>query len=68
MAFIDHQVVEGLGVITRALPEMIDNWKEMISGDHVTEASQSLRDTADGIQNTTQKMKEQIEKIKYVFN
>ncbi|XP_058628189.1 uncharacterized protein LOC131538365 isoform X2 [Onychostoma macrolepis] len=59
-------LVGGLGVqmMTRALPEMIDNWKEMIEGNHVTEASQSLRDTAYGIQETTRTLKEQIQKIK----
>ncbi|XP_044188535.1 uncharacterized protein LOC122967786 [Thunnus albacares] len=32
-----------------ALSEAIDNWKDLIEKNHVTEASQSLRDTADAI-------------------
>ncbi|XP_048034785.1 uncharacterized protein LOC125260447 isoform X2 [Megalobrama amblycephala] len=57
-------VAGGLCLMEYALPEMIDNWTKMIEGNHVTEASQSLRDTADRIQNATQTMKEQIKKTK----
>ncbi|XP_048012239.1 uncharacterized protein LOC125245610 [Megalobrama amblycephala] len=60
-------VVGGIGVMACELPEMIDNWTKMIKGNHVTKASKSLRDTADGIQNATQTMKEQIEKIKKIL-
>ncbi|KAA8587325.1 hypothetical protein FQN60_016187 [Etheostoma spectabile] len=39
-------VVRGAVGMSFALPEMIDNWIELIEKNHVTEASQSLRDTA----------------------
>lgn len=47
---------------------MIDNWTKMIEGNHVTEASLSLRDTADKTQNTIQILKEQMKTLRYVFN
>ncbi|KAI7794742.1 hypothetical protein IRJ41_025971, partial [Triplophysa rosa] len=60
-------VVGGLYLMKCALPEMIDNWTKMIKGNHVTEASQSLRDTADEIQNATWTQKEQIKTTKKIF-
>ncbi|KAM3623722.1 uncharacterized protein V6R79_014932 [Siganus canaliculatus] len=47
-----------------ALPEAIDSWKEMIKNNHVTEASQSLRDTASDILRMTRKLKEQLDNIR----
>ena len=32
-----------------ALPESIDSWKELVTKKHVTEASQSLKNTAENI-------------------
>ncbi|XP_067307647.1 uncharacterized protein [Pseudorasbora parva] len=46
-------VFGGGAVLARALPEMIDNWTEMIMGNHVTEASKSMRDTASKVKETT---------------
>ncbi|KAM3623719.1 uncharacterized protein V6R79_014932 [Siganus canaliculatus] len=46
------------------LPEAIDSWKEMIKNNHVTEASQSLRDTANDILRMTRKLKEQLDDIR----
>ncbi len=47
------------------LPEMIDNWKELIEENHVTEASQSLRDTAEDMLKMTGTLRKQLENIKY---
>ncbi|XP_028268117.1 uncharacterized protein LOC114440048 [Parambassis ranga] len=47
-----------------ALSEAIDNWKDLIKKNHVTEASQSLRDTADAIKKMTQTLREQLDSIK----
>lgn len=48
-----------------ALSEAIDNWKDMIEKNHVTEASQSLRDTADAILEMTRTLRKQLDDIKY---
>ncbi len=47
------------------LPEMIDNWKKLIEENHVTEASQSLRDTAEDMLKMTGTLRKQLENIKY---
>ncbi|XP_049417096.1 uncharacterized protein LOC125879308 [Epinephelus fuscoguttatus] len=57
-------VVGGAVGMAFALPEAIDSWKEMIEKNHVTEASQSLRDTADAIVNMTQTLREQLDTIR----
>ncbi|XP_071395949.1 uncharacterized protein [Centroberyx affinis] len=60
-------VVGGAVGLAFALPEAIDNWKEMVKENHVTEASQSLRKTADDILNASQKLKEELDNIKRIF-
>ncbi|KAM3623721.1 uncharacterized protein V6R79_014932 [Siganus canaliculatus] len=47
-----------------ALPEAIDSWMDMIKNNHVTEASQSLRDMSNGIRDMTRKLKEQLDNIR----
>ncbi|XP_067426910.1 uncharacterized protein [Thunnus thynnus] len=47
-----------------ALSEAIDNWKDMIEKNHVTEASQSLRDTADAILEMTRTLRKQLDDMK----
>ncbi|KAL7378775.1 hypothetical protein ABVT39_018566 [Epinephelus coioides] len=54
-------VVGGAVGLGFALNEAIDSWREMIKNNHVTEASQSLRDTADAIVNMTQTLREQLD-------
>ena len=46
------------------LPEAIGNWKDLIRNDHVTEASQSLRDTADTVLKISQTLREESDNIK----
>ncbi|KAK2915767.1 hypothetical protein Q8A67_000141 [Cirrhinus molitorella] len=53
-------VAGGVGVMLCALPEMIDNWTELINGNHVTEASQSLRDTVYAIREVIRIMKREL--------
>lgn len=60
-------VVGGAVGMAFALPEAIDNWKDLIEKNHVTEASQSLRDTAGAIQEMTQTLTEQLDNIKKVL-
>ncbi|XP_074552985.1 uncharacterized protein LOC141809720 [Halichoeres trimaculatus] len=57
------------GVIGLAfeLPEAIDQWKELISNNHVTAASQSLRDTADDLLKISRTLREQLDKIRRMF-
>ncbi|XP_028268090.1 uncharacterized protein LOC114440035 isoform X2 [Parambassis ranga] len=58
------KVVGGAVGMAFALSEAIDNWKDLIKKNHVTEASQSLRDTADAIKKMTQTLREQLDSIK----
>ncbi|TDH03587.1 hypothetical protein EPR50_G00165060 [Perca flavescens] len=51
-----------------SLLEAIDNWKHMIKKNHVTEASQSLRDTADAILKMTQTLRGQFDDMKKMFD
>ncbi|XP_041813707.1 uncharacterized protein LOC121621343 [Chelmon rostratus] len=51
-----------------ALPEAIDNWKELIKNNHVTEASQSLRDTADALLKISRTLREQLNNMKKMFD
>ncbi|XP_028456306.1 uncharacterized protein LOC114570262 [Perca flavescens] len=55
----------GMGI---SLLEAIDNWKHMIKKNHVTEASQSLRDTADAILKMTQTLRGQFDDMKKMFD
>ncbi|XP_039667843.1 uncharacterized protein LOC120565851 [Perca fluviatilis] len=57
-------VVGGAVGMAFALSEAIDSWKEQIKKNHVTEASQSLRDTADAILKMTQTLRGQFDNIK----
>ncbi|XP_032364966.1 uncharacterized protein C53C9.2, partial [Etheostoma spectabile] len=51
-----------------ALPEAIDNWTELIKKNHVTEASQSLRDTAAAIRKMTRVLRGQFDDMKKMFD
>ncbi|XP_051275853.1 uncharacterized protein LOC127374500 [Dicentrarchus labrax] len=57
-------VVGGAVGLAFELPEAIDNWKELIKNNHVTEASQSLRDTAKAIEKICQTLREQFDNMK----
>ncbi|XP_044187309.1 trichohyalin-like [Thunnus albacares] len=57
-------VVGGAVGMAFALSEAIDNWKDMIEKNHVTEASQSLRDTADAILEMTRTLRKQLDDMK----
>ncbi|KAE8282664.1 hypothetical protein D5F01_LYC18051 [Larimichthys crocea] len=57
-------VVGGAVGLAFALPEAVDSWKEAIKKNHVTEASQSLRDTADTILKMTRKLREQFDSMR----
>ncbi|XP_067426918.1 uncharacterized protein [Thunnus thynnus] len=59
-------VVGAVGLVF-ALSEAIDNWKDMIEKNHVTEASQSLRDTADTILEMTRTLRKQLDDMKKVY-
>lgn len=50
-----------------ALPEAIDNWKDLIKENHVTEASKSLRDTADAILEMTRTPREQLDDMNFSY-
>lgn len=63
-----HQVVGGAVGLVIELPEMIEDWKKLIENNHVTEASQSLRDTADAILVTCRTLREQFDSIRYEVN
>ncbi|XP_032386872.1 uncharacterized protein LOC116698792 [Etheostoma spectabile] len=57
-------VVGGAVGMSFALHEFINNWKELIAKNHVTEASQSLRDTADAILQMTRILRGQFHDVK----
>ncbi|XP_056144146.1 protein starmaker-like [Lampris incognitus] len=61
-------LVGGAVGLAFALPEAIDNWKDMIEKKHVTEASQSLRDTADEIENACRTLREELDEIQRTFD
>ena len=48
-----------------ALPEAIDNWKDLIEKNHGTEASRSLRNTADDILKMCRTLKDQFDNMRY---
>ncbi|XP_038566029.1 uncharacterized protein LOC119896608 [Micropterus salmoides] len=60
-------VVGGAVGLGFALSEVIDNWTDLIKNNHVTEASQSLRDTADELLKISQTLREQFDNIKKMF-
>ncbi|KAI9523663.1 hypothetical protein NQZ68_025385 [Dissostichus eleginoides] len=47
-----------------ALHEAIDSWKTMIKNNHVTEASQSMRDTANALDQMCRTLRNQVDDIK----
>ncbi|XP_069371596.1 uncharacterized protein [Paralichthys olivaceus] len=57
-------VVGGAIGMAFALPEAIDNWTDLIKNNNVTEASQSLRDTAKAIKKMTRTLSDQFEDMK----
>ncbi|XP_028268100.1 uncharacterized protein LOC114440038 isoform X3 [Parambassis ranga] len=61
------KVIGGAVGMAFALSEAIDNWKDLIKKNHVTEASQSLKDTADAIKKMTQTLREQLDSIKMML-
>lgn len=58
------KVMGGAVGLAFALPEAIDSWTDLIKNNRVTEASQSLRDTADTIRETTRTLEENFKEIK----
>lgn len=56
-----------LGLIF-SLPEAIESWEKLTEGNHVTEASESLRKTAKSFLKATQAMKRQLDEIKKTFD
>lgn len=65
MGFLSLQLVGGTVGLAFALPEAIDSWTQMIKNNHVTKASQSLRDTANAIRRMTKSLMEQLDQIRY---
>ncbi len=65
LIFIHHQVVGAAVGLAFALPEAIEIWKDQIKKNHVTEASQSLRDTADAILKISRTLRKQFNGIEY---
>ncbi|XP_076607632.1 uncharacterized protein LOC143333471 [Chaetodon auriga] len=61
-------VVGGAVGLAFALPEAIENWKDQIEKNHVTEASQSLRNTADALLKITCNLREQLNNMKKMFD
>ncbi|XP_020496665.2 uncharacterized protein [Labrus bergylta] len=59
--------VGGVIGIAFELPEAINQWKDLIEKNHVTEASQSLRDTANDLEKISRTLREQLDKIKKMF-
>ncbi|KAM8724111.1 uncharacterized protein AB9X84_003914 [Acanthopagrus schlegelii] len=57
-------VVGGAVGMGFALPEAIDNWKDLIEKNHETEASRSLRDTADDILKMCRTLKDQFDNMR----
>ncbi|KAK5856872.1 hypothetical protein PBY51_008436 [Eleginops maclovinus] len=57
-------VVGGAVGLAFSLPEAIDSWKEMIEKNHVTEASQSMRDIADAMDKMCQTLRNQFDEMK----
>ncbi|KAE8278871.1 hypothetical protein D5F01_LYC22450 [Larimichthys crocea] len=57
-------VVGGAVGLAFAFPEAVDNWKEAIKNNHVTKASQSLKDTADAILKMTRELREQFDNMR----
>ncbi|XP_070837400.1 uncharacterized protein [Chaetodon trifascialis] len=60
-------VVGGAVGLAFALPEAIENWTDLIKKNHVTEASQSLRNTADALLKITCNLREQLNNMKKMF-
>ncbi|KAJ3600807.1 hypothetical protein NHX12_031782 [Muraenolepis orangiensis] len=50
-----------------ALTESIDNWKEMVKKKHVTEDSQSLRDSAEKIEQFCKELRNELKIIEYAI-
>uniref|UniRef100_UPI0037E89DCA uncharacterized protein n=1 Tax=Semicossyphus pulcher TaxID=241346 RepID=UPI0037E89DCA len=55
----------GAVVMVFELPEAIDNWKDLIQQNHVTEASKSMRDAADELQKSSRTLRKHLNDIKY---
>ncbi|CAJ1075496.1 uncharacterized protein LOC114920590 [Xyrichtys novacula] len=60
-------VVGGGFVFGFELAEATDKWKDMIQKNHVTQASQSLKDTADELLQITEALKEDLDNINRLF-
>lgn len=61
------KILGGIVGLAFSLPEAIDNWTEAIKKNHVTEASQSLRDTAKQIKEATEKLSNNLSEIKEIL-
>ena len=64
-ADLSYQVVGGAVGMGFALYEAIDSWTDLIKNNHVTEASQSLRDTADDIRKICEALKKLFSEMRY---
>ncbi|CAJ1075495.1 uncharacterized protein LOC114920590 [Xyrichtys novacula] len=60
-------VVGGGVVFAFELSEATDKWKDMIQNNHETEASQSLKDTAADLLQSTEALKEDLDNINRLF-
>ncbi|XP_053281649.1 uncharacterized protein LOC128442994 isoform X2 [Pleuronectes platessa] len=60
-------LVGGVIGMAFALNDAIDNWTDLIKTNNVTEASQSLRDTAKAIQNILQALRDRFEDMKQML-
>ncbi|CAB1439528.1 unnamed protein product [Pleuronectes platessa] len=61
---VNHQLVGGAIGMAFALNEAIDSWTDLIKNNNVTEASQSLRDTAKAIRKISKALRDQFKDMK----
>lgn len=62
---LHHQVVGGAVGMGFALYEAIDSWTDLIKNNNVTEAGQSLRDTAYDIRKICETLKKLFSEMRY---
>ncbi|XP_067084136.1 uncharacterized protein [Osmerus mordax] len=61
------QIGGGVLGVALSLPGMISNIKELVKGDHVTEASQSLRDTAKEMKTVAEDFEKELDLIQKII-
>ncbi|XP_041672999.1 uncharacterized protein LOC121529269 isoform X2 [Cheilinus undulatus] len=57
------KVAGGVIGLAFSLPDAVDHWKDLVKGNKETEASKSLRDTADDLEKISRTLKKQLENI-----